>query len=69
MHIRRLVHEHRWSDRSYRSYLWPNEVNFRQGRYVCMVNNAFQVGRLETEGLIARANSLQLQSAGGYAAR
>lgn len=64
-----LVREQRWSDRTYRSYSWPNEVNFRQGRYVCMVNNAFQLGRLETEGLIARANSLQLQSAGGYAAR
>jgi hypothetical protein len=64
-----VVSEQRWNKRTYGTYGWPNEVNFRQGRYICMVNNAFETGWLEQEGLVARANSLQLESAGGYASR
>ena len=61
-----VVREQRWNARKYKVFEWPSEVNFRQGRYICMVNNAQETGWLEQEGLVARANSLQLQSAGGY---
>ncbi|MCP4873130.1 MAG: hypothetical protein GY898_30930 [Proteobacteria bacterium] len=64
-----VVNEQRWNKRTYKTYQWPNEVNFRQGRYICMVNNAMDSGWLKQEGLVARANSMQLESAGGYASR
>jgi hypothetical protein len=64
-----VVNERRWNKRTYKTYDWPTEVNFRQGRYICMVNNAPESGWLKQDGLVARANSMQLESAGGYASR
>ena len=60
------VSEQRWNKRTYKTYAWPSEVNFRQGRYICMVNNTQESGWLKQDGLVARANSMQLESAGGY---
>ncbi len=60
-----LVKEQRYNRRKYRNYYWPSEVNFAQGRYACMVNNA-EHGYLDQDGLLLRAQSLQLEVAGGY---
>lgn len=62
----RYVLEDRWSKRKYKTYKWPLEINFPQQRYLCMINNASDRGYLKKDMLLERANSLQLQSRGGY---
>ena len=64
--IGRYVLEDRWSKRKYKTYKWPLEINFPQQRYLCMINNASDRGYLKKDMLLERANSLQLQSRGGY---
>ena len=59
-----MVKEQRYNRRKYRNYYWPSEINFVQDRYICMVNNN-EHGYLDQDGLLRRAQSLQLQVAGG----
>ena len=61
------VNEQRRNQRTYRTYSWPIEINFVQGRYLSMVDNS-KFGYLDNEGLLLRAHALQLEMAGGYAA-
>jgi hypothetical protein len=44
---------------------FPLEVNFTNGRYICMVDNSLQ-SRLDSIDLVDRANRIQLNSPGGY---
>jgi hypothetical protein len=64
-----LVNEPRRNRKTYRTYSWPMEINFVQGRYISMVDNVSQHGYLDKEALLLRAQALQLETAGGYAVR
>jgi len=63
-----LVETRRAYQKKWGTYAWPIEINFFEGRYICMVNNEQKYGRLNRKEMQARANQLQLGVAGGYVA-